>query len=278
MTRSLRVPCSYQGGKQRIASQVVEILFDACQDEHTRFYDLCCGSGAISIELVNQGVDPSRITMLDISSWGAFWQAIGSGAFDIGYFRRMLDEIPENKREVKEHMSDLAKRPLNGEEAEIFPLLQAASFGGKQIWYDGEKWCNACFRDYWEPTETSVRRSPANPMQPSPKELYRRIALLVDGMQGVDCLRMDIHEFSNLPISKNSVVYVDPPYRGTTGYAYGFDLESFIDRFHTINDVPLFVSEGLPLSEQSIQLRLGGAKGGITGLRSGKRQEWLSRF
>ena len=53
----LRVPCCYQGGKQRIASLVVErILSEA--DSEANFYDLCCGSGAISIELLNQGVSP----------------------------------------------------------------------------------------------------------------------------------------------------------------------------------------------------------------------------
>lgn len=278
MTGSLRVPCSYQGGKQRIASQVADILLGASQDDRTMFYDLCCGSGAISIELVNQGVNPSKITMLDISSWGAFWQAIGTGNFDMGRFQCLLNDIPVGKRSVKKHMLNLASLPLDDGEAETFPILQASSFGGKQVWHDGTKWCNACFRDYWEPTATSVRRSPANPMQPSPKELYRRVSLLTSGMRGVNCLRMDVSKFTQLGVFNNSVVYVDPPYRGTTGYAYGFDLEAFIERFKAKAGVPLFVSEGMALSERAYHLHLGGAKGGITGIKSARRQEWLSRF
>lgn len=278
MTGMLRVPCAYQGGKQRIASQVVDLLLDAQQDDDTVFYDLCCGSGAISIELVNRGVPPSRITMLDISSWGAFWKAIGTGTFEMKRFEHFLAGVPDNKREVKKYMSDLASRSLTDGEAELFPILQAASFGGKQIWYDGTKWCNACFRDYWEPTETSVRRSPANPIQPSPKELRRRISLLICGMKGASCLRMDVNDFLDLSLPENAVVYVDPPYRGTTGYAYGFDVGTFIARFKTKFTVPLFVSEGMALSDQAKRLHLGGAKGGITGIRTGKRQEWLSKF
>ena len=278
MTGTLRVPCAYQGGKQRIASQVVDFLFDAQRDDDTVFYDLCCGSGAISIELVNRGVSPSRITMLDISSWGAFWKAIGTGTFEMKRFEHFLAGVPDNKREVKKYMSDLASQSLTDGEAELFPILQAASFGGKQIWYDGTKWCNACFRDYWEPTETSVRRSPANPIQPPPKELRRRISLLASGMKGASCLRMDANDFLDLSLPENAVVYVDPPYRGTTGYAYGLDVKTFIARFKTKFAAPLFISEGMALSGQAKRLHLGGAKGGITGVRTGKRQEWLSRF
>ena len=73
MSSILRVPCSYQGGKQRIASQIVDVILESLPSENTQFYDLCCGSGAISIELVNRGIDPKSISMLDISSWGTFW-------------------------------------------------------------------------------------------------------------------------------------------------------------------------------------------------------------
>lgn len=73
----LRVLCAYQGGKQRIAKQIVDILISQASGKDAHYYDLCCGSGAISIELVNRGIAASKITMLDKSSWGVFWQAIG---------------------------------------------------------------------------------------------------------------------------------------------------------------------------------------------------------
>jgi hypothetical protein len=66
MINQLRVPCAYQGGKQRVAAQIVDILLDASRDTNSRFYDLCCGSAAVSIELVRRGVEPGRICMLDI--------------------------------------------------------------------------------------------------------------------------------------------------------------------------------------------------------------------
>lgn len=69
----LTIPCAYQGGKQRIAKDIVDIFFkENGINEETKFYDLCCGSGAISIELVNRGVNPSNIIMVDKSPWDYF--------------------------------------------------------------------------------------------------------------------------------------------------------------------------------------------------------------
>lgn len=278
MNSLMRVPCSYQGGKQRVAAQIVDHLLEAAPGPNSRFYDLCCGSGAVSIELVNRGVNPSRIWMLDISSWGSFWSAIGSGTFNMDAFDQLLSELPSDKRDFKAHMSTLSTLPLGNREAELYPLLQSCSFGGKQIWRNGEHWANACFRDYWEPTATSIRRSPANPMQPSPTELRRRIDALVNGMRGVTCLHMDIMTAVSAPFSSNSLVYVDPPYQSTTSYGFSFDLTSFINCFREVNQVPLFVSEGVPLNDNALMLTFGGAKGGISGIRKSKHQEWLSRF
>lgn len=278
MSCRMRVPCAYQGGKQRVAAQIVDILLETAPGPNTRFYDLCCGSAAVSIELVNRGIDTSRIWMLDISSWGSFWSAIGSGTFNMDAFDRFLSELPSDKRDFKAHMLALSALPVDDYEVELYPVLQACSFGGKQIWRDGKRWANACFRDYWEPTATSVRRSPANPMQPSPTELRRRVEALVHGMKGVTCINEDINSLFSNPFPRDAVVYVDPPYQSTTGYAFDFDIASFISRFREENQAPLFISEGVPLSNNAVMLTYGGAKGGISGNRKGKHQEWLSRF
>ncbi|GAB1108954.1 MAG: hypothetical protein Sw2PiMacB_33090 [Shewanella algae] len=278
MSSRMRVPCAYQGGKQRVASQIVDLLLEAAPGPNSRFYDLCCGSGAVSIELVNRGVDPSRIWMLDISSWGSFWSSIGSGTFNMDAFDQFLSELPSDKRDFKAHMLALSALPVGDHEVELYPVLQACSFGGKQIWRQGERWVNACFRDYWEPSETSIRRSPANPMQPSPAELRRRISALMTGMKGVTCLNMDIMTLLNDPLPSNAVVYIDPPYQSTTKYAFNFDLTSFINHFREVNQAPLFISEGIPLNDNALMLNFGGANGGISGIRKVKHQEWLSRF
>ncbi len=277
MKLDLKVPCTYQGGKQRLSAELADLLLQQA-DGQTCFFDLCCGSGALSIELIARGIKPERLFMLDCSSWGAFWQKIGQGTFDLSYFDQLLQELPADKRQVKAHMQSLAQQPVQNHEAERYILLQSCSFGGKQIWYNGSRWENAFFRDYWEPTAHSVRRSPANPMQPAAPELRRRITLLMEYMRGVTVIRQDITAMLDYAVPKNAVVYADPPYAGTTGYAFGFDLLDFCRRFKASHAVPLFVSEGRQLSPRAAQLHLGGAKGGISGLRRGRRQEWLNVF
>lgn len=278
MKNKLRVPCSYQGGKQRIAQQIVDELLASAPDNNTKFYDLCCGSGAISIELVNRGVAPSNITMLDLSSWATFWKAIGTATFSKELFEEYLIDVPSDKRKVKAHMQAIVSTPEKWREAEIYPILQAASFGGKQIWRSDNKWENAYFRDYWEPTATSIRRSPANPMQPSPDELRKRVFALAENMQGVTCIRTDILTTLEWEIPANAVVYIDPPYGNTTGYGFQFNVDNFAHQFTEKNKAPLFISEGKQLSSNATQLVFGGAKGGISGSRISKHQEWLNRY
>ena len=278
MNSRLRVPCSYQGGKQRIAPQIVDHLLNAAPHQDSHFYDLCCGSGAISIELINRGISPSRIHMLDVSTWGAFWSAIGSGHFDMSKFDQHLRELPENKREYKAHMKMLSALPFLETNIELYPILQANSFGGKQIWYNGASWENACFRDYWEPTATSIRRSPANPMQPGPNELRRRIDNIVKGMIGVKAVKSNIETIFDFNIPSDAVVYVDPPYKNTTKYGFDFSLETFVSKFQKSYEVPLYVSEGSALNNNAIMLTFGGAKGGISGIKKRKHEEWLNPF
>lgn len=279
-TVQLRVPCCYQGGKQRIAGQIVDRLLSVYPEgaKNVYFYDMCCGSGAITIELLNRGVEPQQITMLDASSWGTFWKAIGEGEFDLAVFKEELDRIPKDKREIKRYMAALANETLKGDERYVYPILQSCSFGGKQIWLNNGKWSNAFFRDYWEPTANSVRKSPANPMQPSPETLYKRVRELVRRGKGITCLRQNIVDFEIGEINEHSVVYVDPPYRGTTSYGFDFDLNAFVETFKKLNDIPLFVSEGVPLGDHSEELAFGGAKGGISGNKPKKHREWITRF
>ncbi len=277
----LSVPCCYQGGKQRIAAEIVDRMVlsrPELANGDVRFYDLCCGSGAISIELINRGVPPETITMVDASSWGAFWKAIGEGSFDLEWLSRLLAEVPDDKSLVKDYASELSKRKVGRHEAEIYPVLQACSFGGKQIWYQDGEWRNAFFRGYWKPKPTSVRKSPANTMQPGPKVLLGRIRRLAEECKGLCALRADIHTILDLELEEDAVVYVDPPYQGSTGYAYGFDLNQFIKIFRKTFNNALFVSEGMPLTPQSEQLEFKGAKGGISGIKRGKHEEWLTMF
>lgn len=278
-SKRLAPPCTYQGGKQRISRQIVDhILGDGPIDAETRFFDVCCGSGAITIELLNRGVTADRIVMIDISSWGAVWSAIGAGEFDLGRLKSYIDLVPDDKSAIHAFVTDLAGEPASTDEIYKYLILQACSFGGKQIWRDGEVWRNAFFRRHWLPTPSSVRRSPANVMQPSPQALYERMESLVKAAAGVRGLQADVFTLLEQDYDARSVIYVDPPYSNTTSYGFDFNLNAFVTAVQAKSPATVFVSEAAAVSTEAIRINPEGARGGISGNRRVAHEEWLNSF
>lgn len=274
-------PCSYQGGKQRVAKEIVDyILNTTFLSKDTKFYDLCCGSGAVTVELLNRGVPPENITMCDKSSWGVFWKSIGEGIFDLNKFYKYSKAVPRDKSLIQAHIKELSKTNADVDEEYKYILLQASSFGGKQICKKDGKWQSPSFRNFWQPTETSNRRSVVNPMMPMIDELEKRVKILADNCKGLTCHHKDIYEMLDIIENDKSdkVIYIDPPYTNTSGYAFSFDYSDFISRLFDVTVAHIFVSEKEKISDEAIQLNFSGAKGGINGNRKNKNEEWLNVF
>lgn len=273
-------PCSYQGGKQRLAKQIVDIIFEQNEiDEETKFYDLCCGSGAITLELINRGIHPSNITMVDAGVYGAFWNSIANDEFDMDIFKQEIDKLPSIDK-IQSYLQSLSNLEVDMDLLVYhYLLLQSGSFGSKQIWIENNKWKNNSFRSYWTPTETSSRRSSVNPMMPMPNTLFDRVKNIVDYMAGsINAINSDISKIE-WHFDKNSIVYIDPPYKNTTKYGFDFDYEEFI-----INNwayVNIYVSEGYKMDsvEDAILLSKGRTKGSISGnVKKKPTEEWLNVF
>ena len=273
-------PCSYQGGKQRLAKKIVDIIFEQNEiNEDTKFYDLCCGSGAITLELINRGIHPSNITMVDSGVYGTFWNSVANDEFDMNIFKQEIDKLPSVDN-IQSYLQRLSNLSVNKDLLEYhYLLLQSGSFGSKQIWVENDKCKNNSFSSYWTPTETSNRRSPVNPMMPMPNTLFDRVKNIVDYMAGsINAINLDISKIE-WHFDKNSIVYIDPPYKNTTGYGFNFDYEEFI-----INNwayVNIYVSEGYKMDnvEDAILLSKGRAKGSISGdIKKKPTEEWLNIF
>jgi site-specific DNA-adenine methylase len=277
-------PCSYQGGKQRIASDIVTTMFANSKiDDDTLFYDICCGSGAITLELINRGIHPSKITMIDNGCYGAFWQSIANSEFDLKEFREEIDKLPDTPY-IQQYLQELSDKPVD-EDKKVYHylLLQSGAFGSKQIWEENGKWKNNTFRSYWMPTETSNRRSPVNPMMPMPETLYSRVENIVDDLSGiVNAINADvfdcIYNFDELN-TRNIVFYIDPPYINTTTYQNNFDVLELEGQIW--NNAPIYISEGSSLigSRKSWCISQGRSKGNISGNSKKKpTEEWLNLF
>lgn len=269
----LQPPTSYQGAKNRIAKQIVSLLL-AKASPITNFYDLCCGSGAIAIELLNQGIQPARITMCDAGPWGLFWKEIGSGTFDLTLMRSLVEGLPKDLSRIKDFMVELSKQDTSIATTQTFLLLQASSFGSKPIWIEGNAWKNCSFRSYWMPTATSNRRSHVNPMMPLPASLLSRVERLCLAGKGITGICGDVRQINPMD---DSIVYIDPPYAGTTPYGHELDVVSYAKSLKQ----PCYVSEGRPLNENAMLVATGETrkKGGISGNKKVKpNEEWVSLF
>lgn len=262
-------PTSYQGGKVRLADAILDRIH---LPPEAVFYDLCCGAGSVSLALMQRGVSPQKIVMVDKGPYGDFWRAIANGTFDLGRFDSLIGTVPSDPRRIRDYLQQLSRQPINGDSVYVFLLLQAGAFGGKAIGQEGSQWTNTSFRSFWEPRLGCNRQSHVNPMMPMPGSLRARVAEIAGGCGGLQAFRADVQSF---PIPDNAVVYVDPPYRGTAIYVQGaFDVRAFARRL----SVPCYVSEAVPLAEDAVLISDGRSKGGISGRRRRAHQEWLSRF
>lgn len=279
INKKLVPPCSYQGGKQRLAKQIIDIIFEQNNiNEDTKFYDLCCGSGAITLELINRGIHPSNITMIDKGAYGAFWNSVANDEFDLKIFKTEIDKLPEAK-DIQKYLQELSNQDVDSNKLVYhYLLLQSGSFGSKQIWLEKNRWKNNSFRSYWLPTKTSSRRSPVNPMMPMPNTLYKRVKDIVDYLgSSINAIQGDISKIE-WSFDENSIVYIDPPYKNTAGYGNDFDYEKFIINNRHTN---IYVSEGYKMnsSDDAILLSKGRTKGNMNGNTKKKPvEEWLNIY
>ncbi|HZJ98792.1 MAG TPA: hypothetical protein VFC79_02230, partial [Tissierellaceae bacterium] len=76
----------------------------------------------------------------------------------------------------------------------------------------------------------------------------------------------------------NSIFYLDPPYKNTTQYGFTFDWEEWIGDLFSETFAPIYVSEKEKCHDEAHQLNFKGAKGGISGDRKKKNEEWLNVY
>ena len=278
-------PCSYQGGKQRLASQIVDIIYKQNNiNDETKFYDLCCGSGAVSIEMINRGFYDSHITMVDASPWGLFYKGVGDLTFSPDVFKIYIDDIPKDVTKIKSYAKEMLSRPANDGLLENmvykFLILQACAFGASATWVENNQWKKAGgLRNYWSPTETSNRKSPVNPMMPMPETLFDRVEYICANMDNVKGIYGLVE---NVKIESGSIVYLDPPYKDTHDYGYNLDYNTYIKNLlKETNDIIIYLSEGFPVegAKENILLSKGRSKGNINGnIKKKPTEEWLNVF
>lgn len=257
----LIAPLSYQGGKQRLSRQIIEEINSRVDLKGKTFVDLCCGSGAVGLESL---IYCSNTVFVDKGEMGNFYSSLN--AFSLRDFKKEIDLLPEIE-EIKGYLTQKSKEEVpndNMQRVYLYLLLQAGAFGSKQIWVEDKNWKNCSFRNYWMPTPTSNRRSPVNPMMPMPDTLYQRVKRIVEQKEVITGYQKDIIDFIDSYDFTDCIVYLDPPYKDTTGYLDSFDILAVIDKLK--GRVPLFVSYNEDLTEDTVEFGKR-TKGNINGVK-----------
>jgi site-specific DNA-adenine methylase len=253
VTEWMKLPVAYQGCKSWIADQIVDIL---CLPSKRPFFDLCCGSGAVSLAAVEAGQPPETITMVDHSPCGLVWEAVGRGSFDLRYLTFQLNKVPEDRNKIPGYLQKLAAQPLDEHVAENFIVLQAGAAFSKPISIREHRWKTPGFR-----------AAPSSYLRPQPQLILERMSHIVRRMRGVRGICADVRTV--LPSIGDAKIYIDPPYVGKAKYCHDLPLSD-------LNRV-CWVSEARPLSDISFKLSNGRANGGHAGTRRGPPiEEWLS--
>ena len=258
-------PVSYQGGKRRQAPEIVRHM---ALDSETPFVELCCGSGAVSLELISRGHNPAKITMVDAGPWGDVWRLVGAGEFDL----RTLEEVGAALLKMGKHspaipdtLAEMARLfpPTHRHGPYAFLFLQSGVFGRKAVGVRDGLWTRCNF------SAPGDLKHP--PLIPEPEVIVRRMQRICRRLDGVCGLRADVR---SIGVAAGSAVYLDPPYAGTTGY--GHDVEAVALAVGWAPS-PVYVSERVALSSTARLLRERVASG-LSGASSAISAEYLSLF
>lgn len=295
--KGLQPPIAYPGSKDYLASKILDILYaENKMGDDTQFYEVCCGSGAVSLSLVNKGFDPNNITMIDNSCIGEFWQSVANDEFDLNTFTSELDRVPiKDFKELKMYLENLSEQPVSYTDTLMiyhYLILQAGSYLGEPVSISDNAWQNVSFHDFQQPT--NKRQYVVSPMKPMPDVMYQRVADIVyqlggcikafrgDACEVLDRVDMDIKRGV-----KSIVVYINMPRKSTADC--DIDIHDLVPKITALGkEVVVYVSGRCALSNADRTYMLSQAKctakRGNTGVQRFKEQgkptieEWLSKF
>lgn len=274
--RKLTPPCGYVGGKRRIAPAIVELILRGCPE---RVVDVGCGSGAVTLELLNKGYPARCIKMVDSGPWGAFWSAASLGDLDVDLIGSMMSDVWHREPcSVADYVYDVA---CDGFSPEVFLLLQAASYGSTPVWHDGEAWrrgrpsANRAYkaRGYWSPGPSSAETKPRGTIF-KPMEIASMVRAVAEAVS--NGVIVEHAPAESVLIEPGSAVYVDPPYAGASGYQHSMMYEKVVA---AAQGCDVYVSESRRTKGATESFLMSSRKRASLNGASGKSgEEWVNYY
>lgn len=204
------------------------------------FYDLCCGTGAVTLRLISphaqafpmtgckrdfatslldllgiRGQRPDKVVMADVGPWGEFWRVVAQD---------------RRGTEVASYIADVCGAAGSGWEvfdglkydpvpdcpvarAAVFACLQVANARGRAVQIDGDAWVT---HGYAHLSDRARQKNFPERLRPY------RVAERVRCLAGLDWPPTVVHAADlrtlDLDPREGDVVAMDPPYADTLGY------------------------------------------------------------
>lgn len=195
------------GSKSRIGAEIAKYI-DSLGLTRQMVYEVFSGGCNLT-----QYIKSRPLTCIDINPYLiAMWESLSKGDYSF----------------VREYSKDEYLHIKNN--TELYPKYVVGYVGFNM------SYCGKFFGGYAGVVETKggVRNYPA--------EAVRNIKNQAERIKNIDFVCTDFMDFN---FNANSVVYFDPPYKGTTGYGLSFDYHAFYNKCRALKaeGCHVFVSE-----------------------------------
>ena len=97
----------------------------------------------------------------------------------------------------------------------------------------------------------------------------------LEQLQRLQQLHILNHDYRNLNITKNDIVYLDPPYIGTSMQYGGFDHAQFHEWYSNLDNKDIYISEYTQLPNTKIVAKLGKKHSFVASKASNRKEELL---
>lgn len=241
---------AYIGGKSNLASKIIANINIP---PSSRFYDMCCGSGEISLALVRRGFNPKRITMVDNGPWGQVWEKIGKKTFSLERFATICHQF-NNYQDIKGWCRQAS---CDRDRVYNFLILQACSYGGRPVTIKDGQFKILGFRKN---------------IQPAIPILYRRVKEAVERLAGMEGSKKNVLQIRP---EQDAVLFFDPPYDNEARF--------YQDNTLTISQIrtqfsKFYCTFSCELAPGGVSLHTDSRRAGVKGNRTYFRTEYLSHI
>lgn len=241
MSQELEPWVPYMGNKSRLLERIHSTLHQLMLPEYSTFVDLFCGGGSVGYSVARTG---KKVIMNDLDAGLiSLHKTIKNHPERIAMFSQ-IEPSKEEFNVLKNGCSDYDT---------FFKYIYSFSTNGKAY--------------LWGEERLNTPKEELNRQRSEPKERTRHIEdiILMYGRYNAD-IEFSCGSYDELEIPADAIVYCDPPYKDTAGYAVGdFDHDKFYEWCHNCPNIVLISEYNMPddfflLAEWDLASQGGGNK------------------